>query len=113
MTLKLKTADFKALTRSRRLRAATQLAEVLYHEALPLLARAAAGKRFRLIGIGASDLTGAQAADQPELFGDGDRRAAVERAVDAVRDRFGDRALFKGRSMGPNPKPATKNKGGP
>ena len=112
VTLKLKTADFKVLTRSRRLRAATQLSEVLYREALPLLARAAAGRRFRLIGIGATDLTGAEVADPPDLFSGGDRRAAVERTVDAIRDRFGDRALFKGRSMQPNPKPATKNKGG-
>ncbi len=112
VTLKLKTADFKVLTRSRGLHAATQLAEVLYDEALPLLARAAGAKRFRLIGVGATSLTGAEAADPPELFGGGGRRAAVERTVDAIRDRFGEGALFKGRSLPPNPKPDTKNKGG-
>ncbi len=78
-----------------------------------MLARAAAGKRFRLIGVAATNLTGAEVADPPELFGGGgDRRATVERTVDAIRDRFGDRALFKGRSIRPKPKPATKNKGG-
>ncbi|MFQ5984610.1 MAG: DNA polymerase IV [Alphaproteobacteria bacterium] len=98
--LKLKTADFKVLTRSRRLHVATQLAEVLYEGALPLLVRAAVGERFRLIGVGATGLTTADGSDPPGLFDGGlDRPAVVERTVDQIRARFGDKALVKGRSM--------------
>ena len=53
VTLKLKTADFRTVTRARRLSAATQSADEMFHAAAPLLAREADGRAFRLIGIGA------------------------------------------------------------
>ena len=46
--LKLKSADFKLRTRSRKLIAPTQLAEVIYREAKPLLAKEADGTPYRL-----------------------------------------------------------------
>jgi DNA polymerase-4 len=100
VTLKLKTADFRLLTRSRRLDSPTQLAETLYRTADGLLKRETDGRRFRLIGVGGSDLEDAAKADQPDLLDPGaQQRAKVERAIDAVRAKLGPDALVKGRSL--------------
>ena len=66
--LKLKTADFRTLTRSHALAFATQRADRLLEEAERLLRPEADGRAFRLIGLGAADLAPADAADPPELF---------------------------------------------
>src|SRR3546814_7629724 len=79
----------------------TQLAETLFRTAGQLLAREADGRRFRLIGVGGSDLDSAAQADQPDLLDPGAlQRAKVERAIDAVRAKLGPQALIKGRSLG-------------
>jgi DNA polymerase IV len=70
VTLKLKTADFRVLSRSRQLVDPTQRADTLYAAALPLLREAADGTHFRLIGIGADRLAQAALADPPDLFRD-------------------------------------------
>jgi len=110
--LKLKTSDFRLLTRQVSLPTGTQLAETLYRAAQALLAREVAEnrqRRYRLIGIGAAELAepGA-AAVQADLFSrppggaavDDPKDAAVEKAIDAVRDKFGTTAIRKGRGMG-------------
>ena len=100
ITLKLKGADFRLLTRSRTLAAPTQLAEALFQAALPLLDAAAQGRPFRLIGIGASQLLPAAEADPPDLLDPAAGRAqAVERAIDAVRAKLGGGAIVKGRGF--------------
>ena len=100
VTLKLKTNEFRIITRSRKLTDPTQLADSLYRAALPLLDGEADGRRFRLIGIGASDLVGAGQADLPDLLDpDKARRAKVEKAIDAVRAKLGDGAIDKGRAL--------------
>ncbi|HKW55479.1 MAG TPA: DNA polymerase IV [Stellaceae bacterium] len=68
ITLKLKTSDFRGLSRSRRLVDPTQRADMLYRAALPLLEAEADGTAFRLIGIGADRLAEAALADPPDLF---------------------------------------------
>lgn len=100
VTLKLKTADFRQLTRSRRLSDPTCLAETLYQAVRPLIEREADGRRFRLIGIGASNLTDGALADPPSLL-DPERaqRAKVEKAIDAVRAKLGPTAIGKGRGL--------------
>jgi len=100
VTLKLKQADFRQLTRSRMLSRPTQMAEELYRDALPLLNEEADGRAFRLIGIGATRLCGAEEADQPDLLDPGkEGRLKIERAMDDVRQRFGRAAILKGRSF--------------
>ena len=68
VTVKLKTADFRVLSRSRQLADPTQRADTLYRAALPLLREAADGTLFRLIGIGADRLAEPTLADPPDLF---------------------------------------------
>ena len=100
VTLKLKTQDFKLLTRSRRMADPTCLAEVLYRAVLPLIEREADGRRFRLIGVGASELVDGALADPPDLLDpERARQAKVEQAIDRVRAKLGEDAIRKGRGM--------------
>ncbi|EKV30522.1 DNA polymerase IV [Caenispirillum salinarum AK4] len=100
VVLKLKTARFQTLTRSRRLPDPTQMAETIWRHARPLLAREADGRAFRLIGIGVADLCDPARADPPDLFDTAQARAVrAERAIDTVRDRFGTDAIGR-RSFG-------------
>ena len=94
VTLKLKTANFKIRTRARSLDAATQLAGRIFAAARGLLEREADGSKFRLLGVGMSAITTADAAD-PADFVDG-RAVEAEHALDRVRARFGDGAMVRG-----------------
>ncbi|MBL8671548.1 MAG: DNA polymerase IV [Alphaproteobacteria bacterium] len=109
-TLKLKGTDFAILTRSRTLDSPTQLAQALYDATVPLLDAVLADgprRRWRLVGVGLSGLAGEaeRAAERAaDLFagstGPGAARTEkVERAIDAVREKLGDQAIFKGRSL--------------
>ena len=101
VTLKLKTADFRLVTRSRRLKSATQSAEEMFQVAEPLLVREADGRDFRLIGIGAHDLVEAGQVAQGDLFGGfGPAESKVDKALDAVREKFGDDAIIKAEALG-------------
>ena len=100
VTLKLKTADFKLLTRSRTLDVPLRPAEEIYRAILPLLEKEADGRPFRLIGAGVEELCDADAAAQPDLLDPGaKKRAEIEKAIDSVRDKLGDKAIIKGRGL--------------
>jgi DNA polymerase-4 len=100
VTLKLKTADFRILTRTRSLGDPTQLAGKIFNAARELLAREINGTNYRLLGVGVSALTDATDADPADLIDrDADRRAAAERAVDRVRHKFGADAMVKGLAL--------------
>ena len=68
VVLKLKTSDFKILTRHLRLSAPTQRADLIQRAVATLIAREADGRTFRLIGTGVGDLAPAREADPPDLF---------------------------------------------
>ncbi len=102
ITLKLKTEDFRLLTRSRSLPDPTRLAETIFGAAMAMLEREADGTRFRLIGIGATEIGPDDQADPPDLVDPRRARAAqVEKAIDAVRDRLGAGTIAKGRALAP------------
>ena len=102
VVLKLKTADFKQVTRSRKLATPTQMADAVFHAVMPLLEREAVGPAYRLIGVGCADLAPADRADPPDLL-DPERlgRVQVEQAMDTVRTNLGDTAVVKGRGFTP------------
>ncbi len=68
LVLKLKTGDFRILTRNHTLAHPTQRADLLFRCIAPLIEREADGRPFRLIGVGVSDLCPAHLADPPDLF---------------------------------------------
>ena len=97
VTLKLKSTEFKIMTRSRRLGDPTQRAEVLFATAVPLLEREAKGQRYRLIGIAAHALEAADDADPPGLFDESAAKGLqLEHSLDTLRQRFGVGAVRRG-----------------
>ncbi|MBM3558850.1 MAG: DNA polymerase IV [Alphaproteobacteria bacterium] len=110
VTLKLKTARFRLVTRRASLPAPTRLADTLWRTAVALLDRALADlpaeTTYRLIGVGVSGLGPAHDADPADLADpDGGRRRQVEEAIDAVRARLGRGAIRRGRGLSGNPGP--------
>jgi DNA polymerase-4 len=101
VTLKLKRADFRLLTRRVTLTDSTQYADKLYRAARGLLDQAIDAAPFRLIGVGLGDLVDSGDADRSGdlLDPDAERRARAEKATDAIRQRFGSDAIIKGRSL--------------
>jgi len=102
VTLKLKTADFRLLTRRRTLPASTQTARTLFAVGRELLRTEATGAVFRLIGIGLSNLIDAEDAPDDLFAGDETRARRSERAVDALRVKFGSDAVVSARSLRPH-----------
>ena len=111
VTVKLKRADHRLLTRRASLREPSQMAETLYTAAAQLLRDAGAARPrgetggtgpLRLVGVGLSELSAAAEADR--TAGDlvdpqAARRARAEAARDAIRARFGPDAIIKGRAL--------------
>jgi DNA polymerase-4 len=114
VVLKLKTASFQILTRRRQVKQLTHLAEDLYAVAGPLLdkevAQPAQGgvktrRRFRLIGVGMSDLAPAESDPIRDLFDTAHaRRAKIEETIDQVREKFGDESIRLGRGLTSRPR---------
>lgn len=106
-TLKLRRADFSALSRQTRLEEPSQLADTLFRATQALLATLPETGPFRLIGAGYTDLS---ATDGRDPVGDlldpqAGARAGAERAADAIRARFGKDAIRSGRGMAASPGP--------
>jgi len=101
--LKLKAADFKTVTRSRKLPGPTRLADDIYSAAETLLVGEADGRKlYRLIGVGAERLLPGDHAGHLDLADpDLEKRVKVADAIDSVRAKFGDKVIGKGRGFRP------------
>ena len=99
VTLKLKRANHRILTRRHALRGATQLADTIYRNARFLLSQVEGQGPYRLIGVGLSQLEPGEEADRAHdlLDPQAARRAGAEKASDTIRARFGPKAIRKGR----------------
>lgn len=96
ITLQLRYADFTTITRSQTLPDPTDLEDAIYGAGKNLLRREWNGEPLvRLVGIGVSNLVAA-AQVQPSLFGSGEEREKLARAVDRLRDRYGDYIVRRG-----------------
>lgn len=101
IALKLKTTDFKTRTRNKSLQDPTQLADRIFRAGLTLLEREIDGTRFRLIGIGVSELCEPDQADPVDLVDPlAAKRAKAEGAMDMLREKFGTHALETGETFG-------------
>jgi DNA polymerase-4 len=101
VVLKLKTQDFKLRTRNRQLGDPTRLADRIFQTGLHLLEKETDGTKYRLLGIGVSDLTGVEKADPPDLVDlPARKRALAEGAIDSLREKFGKKAVETGYTFG-------------
>lgn len=101
VVLKMKASDFKSRTRNKRLEDPTQLADRIFRTGISLLEKETDGTKFRLIGIGVTDLCKADLADPPDLVDiNAGRRAAAEAAMDKLRDKFGKGTVETGYTFG-------------
>jgi DNA polymerase-4 len=99
--LKVRFGDFETKTRARTLSEATDLTAVVIETARALLAGFSVERGIRLLGVSLSQLERADNVQQAFGFDDadaaaaqrGEQRAALDRATDAVRARFGDGAV--------------------
>ncbi len=68
LTLKLRRADWKTMTRACRLHDPTKQAQTILQAVQPVLASELDGSAFRLVGVTAHDLVPGYRADPPDLF---------------------------------------------
>jgi DNA polymerase-4 len=96
--LKLRYEGFDTITRQAPLGHQVRDSESLFHLARTLLRKEFAGDRaVRLIGLTAIHLTDAQ---QLTLFDAPDRTDRIAQSIDAVRERFGEKAITRARLIG-------------
>jgi DNA polymerase-4 len=96
--LKLRYEGFDTITRQAPLGHQVRDSEPLYEMAVSLLRKALAGDRaVRLIGLTAINLSSAQ---QLTLFDAPDRTDRIAQSIDAVRERFGEKAITRARLIG-------------
>jgi len=101
VTLKLKRANFKQMTRSVTLDKPTNSTNTIYEQGVKLLQRVKRSSKFRLIGVGLSNLVTTEAFPmQLDLFQATGRKAKTweeaEKAMDAIKEKFGRDAIQRG-----------------
>ena len=108
VTLKLKRSDFSLSVKSLGLPRPTNSTELLYRSGVRLLKESDLSEKFRLIGLGVSRLSSIEEGEkQLNLFEILEPEAgswrAVEKALDTIREKFGDGAIKRGRTLPQTP----------
>ena len=97
LVLKLRRTDFKIVTRRVSLPEPVQTARALFAAGRALMAPEL-GRPYRLIGIGMAEVV--DAVDAPALFETTEARVLkTETAIDALRAKFGAKAVVAGRAL--------------
>ena len=126
VTLKVKTAQFKTITRSQTLPVDIRSAETLYQAAHPMLYKLADGTPYRLLGVGLDvidqrNAASSEATAQQALFGDLEldqhdaayrsehEHRKLEDALHTLRSKLGKDTILKGRSLATK-RPAAKDR---
>lgn len=96
VTLKVKYADFKQITRSRSLDRPTDTTATIFDTAMLLLDELELRRPVRLIGVGVSNFR--DKARQLSLFEEPQEEETgdLDRAVDSIREKFGTAAVTRG-----------------
>ena len=104
VTVKIRDSTFRTITRQRTLAEPTDLTEPIWRAALELARPEVRAIRVRLLGVTASNL-GERVqlqlfSGEGEAAGDAARGRRVVEAEDAIRRRFGERAMTRARLLG-------------
>lgn len=94
--LKLRWPDFRTISRQRKLQNPTDSDDIIFSEAVRLFQSVwTTGRSVRLIGVGISGLL--HETEQLTLWDPSSKRdVQVQQTLDDVRDRFGERAIYRG-----------------
>lgn len=99
VTLKVRYADFRTLTRSRTMARATDLDDLIYQEACSLLHELSLKQPLRLIGVTTSNLTD-QVENQLSLFEEPQsERENLTRVLDLVKEKYGEKSITRARLL--------------
>ena len=100
ITLKLKTKEFKLISRSCTIDEPTQIGELIFQNSKTLLDREDDKVKYRLIGVGISNLKESELCDLYDLINiSKTKNAKIEYAIDDIRNKFGKDLIKKGRSI--------------
>jgi len=100
--IKIRQSDFKTYTRQRSVRPAANGTDQIYAVARDLLSAwlsSNPGAKIRLLGVGGGNLA---AVEQPDLFASARTENTIDKAVDEIRDRFGNDLLGRARTLDPD-----------
>jgi len=98
--VKLKTNQFKLLTRQSQLVEPSDCAEHLYKVAVDLLSQFEASGSYRLVGLAGYDLTRADDPQQMDLFATDAKPKALEHAIDDCIKKFGKGVIGRAADLG-------------
>ena len=108
ITLKVKYADFTSLTRAKTLAQPTNSTRLIYETAEALLRELNPKRKLRLIGVGVSHFGEERQVVQqfsllpePDDTAQADKDTALDKTLDALRERFGTRAVVRGKLFEP------------
>jgi DNA polymerase-4 len=94
VAVKIRDSQFRTITRQKHLAEPSDLTDPIWQAALELTRPEVRGKKIRLLGVAATQLG---AAEQIGMFEIADeKRRRVVAAQDAVRQRYGERAVTRG-----------------
>lgn len=100
VTVKIRFASFRTITRSRTLGEPTLLGDTIYDTARTIMAGVELTEGVRLLGVTLSNLQAY--GGQISLFAaDEDKKLKVSAAVDRLKDKFGEGAVTRGRLLIP------------
>jgi len=94
VSVKLRFSDFTTITRQKSLSRYVDDGVEIFRVACGLLREHVGARKVRLIGVAASSLQYSD-ADQEHLFEDYRRRRLLERAIDMLKDKFGENVLVR------------------
>ena len=100
--VRLKTRDFKLLTRQIQLPEPTGCSDHLYRVGVDLLHRFEPNTRYRLVGLAVFDLASESEPCQLDLFSGNSQQAELERAIDAAGEKFGSGSIVRASSLNSN-----------
>jgi DNA polymerase-4 len=100
VTLKLRSGDFRTITRDVTLAERTNFFDAIYATSKSLFdASCVPAKKYRLIGVRVSNFRQPYVRDS--LFNDvrSEKAEKIHRAVDTIKAKFGEKGIFRGRSF--------------
>jgi DNA polymerase IV len=93
ITIKIKDADFKTVTRRTTMAIPTQSSKTIYRQAAGLIDDFILSQKIRLIGVGTSGFSPVSASVQMGLFEDNEERGGnwekIDRTIDLISKKFG------------------------